>query len=75
MSHEPVATQGHNNDDYLVILPGPVAIKGHNSDILISLTLLIEIAIDTHKYLLTTQHIVAVTTDTQEILMCRHLLV
>jgi hypothetical protein len=75
MSHEPVATQVYNNDDYLVILLGPVATKGHNSDILISPTLLIEIVIDTHKYLLITQHIAAVTTDTQEILMCHHLLV
>jgi hypothetical protein len=63
MSHELIATQGHNSDDYLVISPRPIATKGHNSDLPISPTSLIEIGTDPHKYLLTTLYIAAVTTD------------
>jgi hypothetical protein len=51
-----------------VISPEPVATKGHNSDLLISLTSLAQSETDPHKYLLTTQKIEAVTTDSLEIL-------
>jgi hypothetical protein len=88
MSHELIATQGHNSDDHSVILPRPVVTKGHNSDdhsvispglvttkghssdLPISSTSFAEINTNPHKYLLATQHITAVTTDTREILMC-----
>jgi hypothetical protein len=30
-SHEPIATQGHNNNGHSVISPGPVATKAHNN--------------------------------------------
>jgi hypothetical protein len=53
-----------------VISPGPIPTKGHNSDLPISPTSLAEIGTDQHKYLLTTQYITAVITDTQEIPMC-----
>jgi hypothetical protein len=70
MPHESVATQSHNSDDHSVISPEADATKGHNSDLFISPTPLTEIGTDPLKYLLTTQYIVVVTTDTQEILLC-----
>jgi hypothetical protein len=68
MSHKSIATQGDISDGHLVIPPSPVATKGHSSDLPISLTALAEFGTCPHKYLLTTQHIAAVTMDTQE--MC-----
>jgi hypothetical protein len=47
---------------------GPFATKGHSSDLLISPTSLAQSGTDPHKYLLTTQQIEAVTTDSLEIL-------
>jgi hypothetical protein len=54
-----------------VISSRPVATKGHNIDLPISLTSLIEIRTDPHKYLLTKQHIETVTKGTPENLECR----
>jgi hypothetical protein len=52
MSHEPVATQGHNSDDHSGDIIQAVATKGQNSDLPITLTSLTESGADLHKYLL-----------------------
>jgi hypothetical protein len=48
-SHEPIATQGNNNDGHSMISLGPIATKGR----LISPILLVESGTDQHKYVLT----------------------
>jgi hypothetical protein len=55
---------------YSSLVHGAIATKGHNNDLLISLTSLVEIRTDPHKYLLIIQHIEAVTKGTLDILEC-----
>jgi hypothetical protein len=53
MSHEPVATQGHNNDDHSSDIIRGRCTKGQNSDLPICPTSLTKSGTGLHKYLLT----------------------